>query len=425
MLKYPRQWRLPVSVSLIVAIVFAIAACGSSAKSSATISGTIRFVGDTPIQGPMTAAIKQFEKENPRVHVNAQFVAPGQTYIQALTTQIQGGNAPDVFYTDAGQSSNGSASLLPLAKAGKLLNLAGQTWSGEVPKQAHKLYWIGKKLYGLPLYESPLAIEYNVGEFQKLGLTVPRTFNQFIGLCTKIKAAGLVPLPIPGQAGLLLPLESAASTVYSGDPNWNAQRAAGKVTFAGTKGWQDALQQVVQMNQAGCFQPGAAGTSIAAAFQMVASGQGLMFGGPVDALGAIEGAAHGAKFAAFPLPGYTATSTRAMVTYSDTLVVSKKTQNKAAAVAFVNFIASPAEAKALAKATGTISLVQAESGKLPSALQAFAPFYKANKLVSYAPDGWPTGTPLYAGLYGAGAGILTGQQTPAGILTIMDQNWGK
>jgi raffinose/stachyose/melibiose transport system substrate-binding protein len=244
-------------------------------------------------------------------------------------------------------------------------------------------------------------------------------------LCSKIKAAGKIAIGEPGQAAVILPLESAASTVYASNPAWNQQRAAGQVTFAGTAGWQEALQHVADMNKAGCFQPGAAGTSVPASFQLVGSGQALMFIGPVDALGAIAPLAKGAKFAAFPLPGDTAASTRAMITYSDALAVSSSSSNKAAATKFVDFVASPAEASILAKLTGTVSLPQAASGNLPAQLSAFTPYYKSNKVVSYAPDGWPSGAPLNTAMLPDTSGLFTGQQTPESVLKAMDQQWAK
>jgi raffinose/stachyose/melibiose transport system substrate-binding protein len=430
------------AVALLVAVALAVTGCGNSSSSSSAsgssgsssgsssassggASGTIRFLGLSTTQTPMTQIISSFEKANPGIHVNAQYLPPGSSYAQTLTTQVQGGNTPDVFYTDGGEATNGSVSVLPLAKAGKLVDLSGQPWASTVPQAAHSLYWIGNKLYGLPLYESPSAVEYNVSEFQKLGLTVPTTWAQMLQLCSKIKAAGKIPAGEPGQAAIILPLERAVSLVYGNAPNWNAQRAAGQVTFAGTPGWAESLASISQMNKAGCFQPGAAGTSVPAAFQLVGSGQAVMFIGPVDALGAIEPIAHGAKFAAFPLPGDTAATTQALVGYSDALAVSSSSSSKAAAIKFIDFIASPAEADYLAKMTGTVSLAAAASGHLPAALSAFAPYYKANKLVSYPPDGWTSGGPLNTAMLPLTSGLFTGQQTPESVLKAMDAQWGK
>lgn len=380
-------------------------------------------MADSALQAPITKIIAKFEKANPKIKVKASFVSPGNPYIQALTTQIQGGNAPDVFYSSGGASSNGAASVLPLAKAGKLVDLSRQSWAGKVPSAARNLYYVNNKLYALPLYESPLAVEYNVTEFKKLGLSVPTTYSQFLGLCSKIKAAGKIPIGEPGQAASELPMELAASTVYSKDPNWNTQRASGSTTFAGTAGWQQAMADVVQMNKAGCFQPGAAGASVPTAFQLVGSGKALMFVGPVDALGAIQPLAKGAKFAAFPLPGTTAAQTTAMITYSDAIAISAQSKNQAADLKFVDYVASPAASALLASMSGTISLTQAARIKLPSQLSAFAPEYKAHRVTTYAPDAWPSGAPLTNALLPDGSGLFTGQQTPSSVLKAMDQEW--
>jgi raffinose/stachyose/melibiose transport system substrate-binding protein len=426
-------------VGLMAVAALVIAGCGgssnsagntsssaSSASSSGKATGTIRLLAHSAIQAPLEGIIKNFEAANPGVKVNAQFLPPGNPFLQGLTTQVQGGNAPDVFYTNGGSSSNGPVSVLPLAKAGKIADLSGSSWAGDVPSAARNLFYSGGKLFALPLFEAPLAVEYNATEFKKLGLKPPTTYAEMLQLCGKIKAAGKVPLSVPGQAAVILPLELAANTVYASAPNWDAQRSANKTTFAGTKGWQTAMQRVVDMNKAGCFQPGAAGATVPAAVGDVSSGKALMFAGPVDALGFIEGGAKGKfQFAAFPFPGDTPNSTMAMVSYSPSLVVSNASKNQATAKKFIDFAASPAQSAAAAKAGGTISLQQAKNGNLPAALSSFAPLFKANKTVGYAPDAWASGGPLNTAMIPGMSALLTGQKTPTQVLQSMDQQWGK
>ena len=53
----------------------------------------------------------------------------------------------------------------------------------------------------------------------------------------------------------------AVATVYGKDKHWAGELRAGKVTFDGTPGWHQALQEFIDMNNAGCFQPGATGTT--------------------------------------------------------------------------------------------------------------------------------------------------------------------
>src|SRR5262249_20086623 len=101
--------------------------------------------------------------------------------------------------------------------------------------------------------------------------------SQLLDLCQKAKADGTVALMIQGgnpqNVTDDLVNDLAVSNVYANDPHWNAQRKAGTVTFAGTPGWHTALQEIVDMNNAGCFEPGFLAANPFAEF---AQGQGLM-----------------------------------------------------------------------------------------------------------------------------------------------------
>ena len=55
------------------------------------------------------------------------------------------------------------------------------------------------------------------------------------------------------------PRRIAATRVYAETPDWNEQRAAGDTTFADSEGWEDTLQTIIDLNDGGCFQPGAEG----------------------------------------------------------------------------------------------------------------------------------------------------------------------
>jgi raffinose/stachyose/melibiose transport system substrate-binding protein len=376
--------------SVLAAAALLAAGCSSSGSSasgtsasSAGATGTIRLYMISTFQSALSPAIASFEKANPDIHVNVQYVPPGNAFEQTLATEIQGGNAPDVFYTNPGYASLGSASLLLLAKNGKVADLSSQPWASQIPQQARSLYFIGSKLYGLPLGGSTSGMVYNETEFAKLGLTPPSTWPELLQLCGKIRAAGKIPVALAGQVPAFLPVSIAASTVYASDPSWDAQLAAHKTSFASTPGWQLALQQISQMNKAGCFQAGAVGTPITQAFQMTASGQALMFQGPTGALGAIAPVAHGATFGAFPIPGNNPASTRVFVSFGDSLAVSAHSAHEAAAIKFIDFLAQPANATPVATAGGDISLPQITGGQLPSNLAPFSSFFKQNMTVAF------------------------------------------
>jgi|WetSurMetagenome_2_1015567.scaffolds.fasta_scaffold69232_2 raffinose/stachyose/melibiose transport system substrate-binding protein len=388
---------------------------------AAELSGTLRFFSHSPLQAGMTEVIANFEKLHPKVKVEAQYVSPGPDYSQTLITQIQAGNAPDVFYTDGG--SGNPVSLIPLAKAGKLADLTGASYEAAVSEQAKDLFYNDGKLVGMPLGVAGEAVIYNADEFAKLGIEAPATWADFLALCEKIKAAGKVPIVFPGQAPAHIPLTLSANDVYAADPAWDSKRASGQVTFVGEAGWQKVLQQIDELNKKGYYQEGAAGTGIPQAFQMVASGQALMFIGPFDALGPIIGMSEGkVKFAAFPIPGETADSTVAMIVYGQTLCISADSKNLEAAKAFLEFVSQPDQGAVLTATGGTISMPDAVKGNFPPYLSTFAPLYKAGKVVAYPAALWPSEEVLNA-FNTAATSIVTGQKSIEEALKGVDEAW--
>ena len=142
--------------------------------------------------------------------------------------------------------------------------------------------------------------------FQKLGLKVPETFQQLLTLCQRARAAGTSAVVMDGASttGMALLLENlAVAPVFGQDPRWNTDLKNGKSTFDGSAGWHQALQEFVELNDAGCFQPGVTGTSLAAEETEFAQGQGLMAPGPVTAKGVIASAAGTSAFSFHQFPG--------------------------------------------------------------------------------------------------------------------------
>ena len=124
---------------------------------------------------------------------------------------------------------------------------------------------------------SPFGIFTNDALFSRLGLTIPQTFSQLLDVCQKAKAAGTAAVIFGGADGpsvTLLITDLAVATVYGKDTHWAGELRAGKVTFDGTPGWQQALQEFIEMNDAGCFEPGATGTTRRLGGRAVRAGAG-------------------------------------------------------------------------------------------------------------------------------------------------------
>ena len=85
---------------------------------------TLKVLAQSNGQGnpQLQAIFDRFQQLNPSIKIDATYLPIGTTYANTLRTQLQGGNAPDVFYVTAG--SGGLQSVLPLAKAGYVADLA-------------------------------------------------------------------------------------------------------------------------------------------------------------------------------------------------------------------------------------------------------------------------------------------------------------
>jgi raffinose/stachyose/melibiose transport system substrate-binding protein len=382
---------------------------------------TIRFAGNTGSEVVWGALIDNFEQQNPDINVNAEFVPPN-TYPQVLLTQLQSGSAPDVFNTSPGFGNINSVG--PLVQAGYLADLSKLPFAKRVPQAWRSLYFIKGKLYAAGLALGPITMTLRPDLWQQLGLKVPSTFSQLLALCRDASAKGKIPVALGGQFPGLLGIALAGNYVYSTDPAWNAKRLAGKVTFAGTRGWHTVLDRFLAMKDANCFSPGAAGTGIPQAIAQFASGQGLIYTGPAGPVGAIRSAAQNPKMPliTFPVPGDTKAQTRVESTF-DGIAVNARSANLQAAKKFVSFIGREGQSRLFAKVNGGVSAIDAKTGKLPDYMQTYVkPLFVQKHDLPFENLAWPN--PVIYQNFAAGlTGLLTGQTTPDQVLKSMDDAW--
>lgn len=403
-------------------LVPALAACSSGGASSDNSNGggTIRFLGHTGLQASMDPVIKSFKEAHPDINVEVQYSPAGPTYGQTLITQIQGGNAPDVFYGNGGTGA--TESLIPLAKSGKLLDLSDQPWASSIPEKAADMYKVDGKVYGLVMDAAPHGILFKPANLAALGVQAPETFSDVLKICAAARTQDKYGIALAGQSAGFAAEIVAAGLVYSKTPDWNAQRTDNKVTFADTPEWQETLKRFQQMRDAQCFQPGAESASTPQSFQPMTAGQTLMTIVPSGALGSVA-AGSPQDWAMVPFPGDTREQTRAPIGYQDGLAVSAKTKNKAAALEFLKFVAGQGAATR-ADLSGTVTLADAKDAKLPQSLQGFAPYITNNQTIPRSHDTWAGGGALNT-LSTAVISSMTGQASIPDALKTVDAAWGK
>ena len=220
------------AAALLTVSALSLSACGgnSSATPAAEETGPVEITLATPAftgggeANPYQALMDSFHAKNPNITVKL-VESPNDQHGQTMRTQLQAGNAPDIFYVVAGRGNN--QSFAALAEAGYLQDLTDQKWAADaIPASAKNLYYDADKLYAVPADLAPITELQNTGALKALGLEPATTTAGVIEQCKKVRAAGKSLFAIAGTSGAntgLHAMQIAASLVYAKDPQWDEQ----------------------------------------------------------------------------------------------------------------------------------------------------------------------------------------------------------
>lgn len=258
-----RARRLTLAVAALTA-ASVLAGCGSSAdegSSGATgdgsaadldaaleEGGTITYWTWTPSAEAQVAA---FEDQYPNVDVKLVNAGTGNDHYTKLQNAIKAGSGgPDVAQIEY-------QALPQFALPGDLVDLRQyglDEYADDYTPSTWAAVHAGEGLYGLPQDSGPMAMFYNKEVFDKHGLEVPTTWDEYVTAAEKLKAAD----------------PSACITNDSGDPGfttsmiWQAggtpfQTDGDQVTIdlqdEGTQKWTGVWNQLVE-GQLACTIPG-------------------------------------------------------------------------------------------------------------------------------------------------------------------------
>jgi len=425
-IKRRRPWAAAAAVAL---VGLSAAACSSSGSSGSSgqepQSITFAFNNASGNEHYFQNVASAYEKLHPGVTITSE-VLPAESYPQAIATRIEGGNAPDVFEAESGAGQTDS--IQPFAKAGDLLALTDPTLKTELTPAGLSQFEYNGTIYGVSLGSSTNGIVYNDALAKAAGVTVTAssTYSDILSACATAKAKGKALFGLAGSTAAnngIMALSIATSAVYGPDPNWDAQRAAGKVTFAGTPGWTATLNAVVQMYKAGCFQPGAAGAGFDALTNGSSQGQLFGFFAPgstaIDIATASGGHVH---LIDLPFPSPSGGPTYLSLSSDITLAGNAHTKSPKLVASFLEYLASPAGQKILAAGSGYFPVGTTDVASLQPSYQPVASLITSRQTRGYPTIDWPNGK-IYNDLGNGIQGLLTGQTTVSAVLQQMDSDW--
>jgi ABC-type glycerol-3-phosphate transport system substrate-binding protein len=178
------------------------------------------------------------------------------------------------------------------------------------------------------------------------------------------------------------------------------------------------------MRNADCFVPGWQSANTNTVAQLLVSGRAVAALGPSAAIARYQPLTPGQTWASFPFPGDKPADRRAAIGYNFSLSVSANTKNRAASLAFIDFLGREGQSRLMAGLFASVSMTDLKTGKMPAALADYAPLIKAGKTVPRGTDIWLTPS-TFNNLAVVIGNVLTDQQSPAEALKILDDTWGK
>lgn len=382
------------------------------------------FATSNTVESPYEALAKQYMETHSDVKITLN-PQPNDSYDQVVRTQLQAGNASDVLVTSPGSASG--RSILPLVEAGFLEPL-GESAAALVPEGSEALFGPDGKVYGLAPEITVVGLVANETASAAAGVSqFPEDFSSLLEQCAPLASEGKSFLAVAGSAAPntgLLGMQLAATRVYATDPTWNDKRAAGEVSFADTAGWQEALEAVVTMRDAGCFQRGAEGAGFDVLTKALVSGTSLAAFIPGPSNKQLKTTAEGQDFEVRALPsegGPNEDFIYASANYAYS--INAASQKKDAANEFLEWLAEPAQTKAFAEIDGALPVTGLEDFDFEnSAYKNVAELILNNRYAPLPNSQWDNAS-VYDELGSGVQGLMTGQQTPEQVLQAMDAAW--
>lgn len=376
------------TVAVGAAALLILTACSTSPQGDT--GGTVLTLGtDEPER--LELLVPAFEEANPGVTVEV-VSSGGQGYEEFMRTRIAAGTAPDVIRVFPGSGGN-TMTVGQLAKIGVLADLSDAEWTDQLNDAQRSLFAGAEgEIVAVPLGATGLGPVYNDRALEEVGAAIPTTYDEVIELCATAKAAGRVAFSL-GQGDLfvtqLTPYVMVASSLYGPDPEFTARQMNGEETFVDSP-WVDAFEQLMEMNDAGCFQEGVNGTSYDEANKLMGSGQALGEVTFADISSQLAAAQEGDTFTMTAFP---TSDDEPYLAVADSygFAVNKDAKELDLAKKFIDFTASAEGQNAFADQTGGVPSLPNDEFEASSPQQQQVADYIASGRTAIWPDQlWPS-----------------------------------
>ena len=228
-----RRFRIAVLAVLALAVAIGVAACGGDdgggGEAGENVELSFLVANSEQAVKPAEALIAAFEKKNPNINIDLETGPQGSELDNLVKTRLATGEMNDVFVYLAGslfQALKPESQLQPLDE---------EPWVGDLDDAFAKTVSVNDQVYGAPFGSAfGGGILYNKKVYEKLGLEIPKTWDEFMANNAKIKAAGIDPViqsygeTWTSQLFVLADYHNVAAAA----PDWDQKYTANQVKYS-------------------------------------------------------------------------------------------------------------------------------------------------------------------------------------------------
>ncbi len=348
---------------------------------------TLRIWEHSPqFEAPLKAVVNGFMEKNPNIKVQYEIKTP-DNYLSLLTTSIQAGEAPDLFW----HHGNLNTDMVNLYKQDALMDLSNHL-SGDVKNYSEMSLSVvkhdGKLLQTPGASIDTRAVFYNKGLFEEKGWAVPKNFGEFEALLPKIKQAGYIPISLGGRFSwnILFLFEPILAAMH---PDWIQEAKEGEARIDDPR-VIDAMNKMLEWGEKGYYGDMYLGVDEAGQYLAFAKEEAAMTVAGSWTADTLSKNNPSMNIGAFQMP--TADGRKPIVlTYAPGFSVYKETEHPDAAVKLAKYLVTKEAQRMWIKELGAISgLDGVESGsrlanEIADANLECESFY--NILVMYGAEG--------------------------------------
>ena len=324
-----------------IGVLAAVLLSGATGVAFAQDAVTLTYyIDDNPTNVATAEGLKAaFEAENPGITIEIETHPGGSEGDNLVKTRLATGDMPDLFRYNAGSLFRA------LNPPQNMLDLSNEPFIANIIDSFKPVVSVDGKIYGVP-EEAAMGggVLYNKKIYADLGLSVPKSWAEFMANNEKIKAAGKAPvIQTFGETWTSqLFVLGDYYNVQAAVPDFAEKYTNNQAKYATTPAALKGFERQEEIFKAGYLNEDFAAATFADGIRMVATGEGAHYPMLTFAIGAItqDYAENLNDVGFFAMPGDDAASNGLTVWMPAALYIAKTTEHPDEAKRFVAFVAS-------------------------------------------------------------------------------------